>query len=113
MHESGVSDGLERDAHVIALTDYGDDRWCAEQGEPKEALKCVNVVKPLQIPIGRQPRWQVGVLLQALRTLADSGSPFVVDSDGDRRLVVEAKVELPVTLRSNEYRIQLQSVPGS
>jgi len=113
MHESGVSDGLERDAHVIALTDYGDDRWCAEQGEPKEALKCVNVVKPLQIPIGRQPRWQVGVLLQALRTLADSGSPFVVDSDGDRRLVVEAKVEPPVTLRSNEYRIQLQSVPGS
>lgn len=109
----GVSDDLERAAHVIALTDYGDDQWCVKQGEPGEALRCVNVVKPSQIPIDRQPRWQVGNFLQALRVLADSGSLFVVDSDGDKRLVVEAKVEPPVPLRSFEYRIQLQVVPAS
>jgi hypothetical protein len=45
--------------------------------------------------------------------LADSGSPFVVDFDGDKRLVVEAKVEPPASSTSYEYRIQLQVVPGS
>jgi hypothetical protein len=35
----------------------------------------------------------------------------MVDSDGDSRLVVEAKVEPPERLRRFEYSIQLQSVP--
>jgi hypothetical protein len=113
VYDSGVSDNSERDVHVIALTDYGEDQWCVEQSEPGEALGCVNVVKPPQIPIARQPRWQVGNFLQALRTLADSGSPFVVDFDGDKKLVVVAKVEPPASSTSYEYRIQLQVVPGS
>jgi hypothetical protein len=111
MYESGVTTGSERDAHVTVLTDYGEDQWCVEQSEPGEALGCVNVVKPPQIPIARPPRWQVGNFLQALRTLADSGSPFVVDSDGDRRLVVDAKSEVPVS-PSFEDHIQLQPVSG-
>jgi hypothetical protein len=111
MYDSGVSDDPEREAHVIALTDYGDDQWCVEQSEPGEALGCVSVRKPIPTPIPGQPRWQVGKFLQALRTLADSGSPFMVDSDGDCRLVVEAKVEPPERLRRFEYSIQLQSVP--
>jgi hypothetical protein len=113
MYDSGVSDDPEREAHVIALTDYGDDQWCVEQSEPGEALGCVSVRKPIPTPIPGQPRWQVGKFLQALRTLADSDSPFVVDFDGDSRLVVEAKVEPPERLRRFEYRIQLQVVPGS
>jgi len=113
MCDSGVRDDPERTAHVTVLTDYGDDQWCVEPSEPGEALRYVNVVNPQQIPIDRQPRWQVGALLQALRTLADSGSPFMVDSDGDRRLVVETKVEPPASSTSYEYGIQLQVVPGS
>ena len=84
-----------------------------EQSEPGEALGCVSVGKPIPTPIPGQPRWQAGNFLQALRTLADSGSPFVVDFDGDKRLVVDANVEPLVPLRRFEYRIQLQVVPGS
>jgi len=112
MRESGVSDDPERAAHVTVLTDYGTDQWCVEQGEPVEALRCVNVVNPQQIPIARPPRWQIGALLQALRTLANSGSPFMVDFDDDKKLVVEAKVEPPGPLTNYKYRIRLQVVPN-
>ena len=115
MSEIGVSDDSGPHAHVIALTDYGDARWCVKQseaGDPPQ-LRCVNVDMPSPMPIARQPRWSVDAFLQAMRTVADSGSPFVVDFDGDKRLVVDANVEPPWPPLGYEYRIQLQSVPGS
>ncbi len=113
MYDSGVSDDPERGAHVIALTDYGEDQWCVKQSEAGEALRCVNVAMPSPMPIDRQPRWPVGAFLQALRALADSGSPFMVDFDGDKRFVIEAKAAPPAPYMNYEYRIQLQTVPGS
>lgn len=110
MRENKVEDDSESDAHVTATSDLGQEKWCVSEVECGQPLLCSDVSE--SSPVARQPRLKVHGLLEALRTLDDSNSPFVLHCDGGDRLVVEAHVNQPnVSRNSYEYIIQLQTVP--